>query len=358
MVASAKRINSYEESTSSLTEMTDDLNAELKASSPTNSDFLPSNDVWYYDGGILLVAENTAFRVHGAVIAEQCEVFRDMFSVPQSPTADAAQAETRDGCRVLRLQDSAADLKHFLKSIYDISYFLPGVTTKFPIVASVLRLSTKYNAPVLRQRAINLIATAYPSSCAAWDARSTKRLVPPFEDEHFAYIELAIKTDVRVILPSVYYALTRLPLAKALGGLRSLAVSPADQWDVCTNFLVGRELTTQAELMHVVKFLKTDFSRPGCKDSRHCGNMLHVAAFHTLNHVADTVPYHHQWCGGKLEEGVTTIGLCASCNLTVKDTINSGREKVWEVLPASFGLGDWETLKAVDGVDVQEIGPQ
>jgi len=326
------------------------MGADGKRSSTPSSlkdEFTPSLDVWYTDGSIVLVAEKTAFRVHGTILAANSEIFKDMFAIPQSATPDP-DAETYEGCPVLRLQDSPADLKHFLKAIYDFSYFPPRARTKFPVVAAVLRLSTKYHAPALRQRAIDLMTTVYPSSTADWTKRSHQRLIPPFEDEHVAYIALAIETDIRVILPAVYFAATRAPLAGVLTQMRKLAVAHSVQWDVCTDFLVGRERLQQAEITHILGFLANTFARPGCRDSND-NNLLLTAARNAVRRVVDQEPYH-QWCSAKPAEVGPALGLCAVCCDTVTESIEQARRKVWEQLPGYFNLADWETLLARDGV--------
>ncbi|KAI0940702.1 hypothetical protein AcV7_003010 [Taiwanofungus camphoratus] len=309
------------------------------------ADFSPSTDVWYANGSVVLVAEKTAFRVHGTIVAAH---FKDMFAMPQpgEPDSDTEMYET---CQVLRLQDSAADLKHFLKSIYDFSYFRPGVKTKFPVVAAVLRLSTKYHAAKLRHRAINLLATAYPCSLAAWENRSLGRLVPPFEGEHGAYIALAIENDIRAILPAVYYAASRQPLSDVLNELRSLDVSPSMQWEITSDFILGRERLLQAEMTHILAFLDPNFARPGCRDPGRESNYLNGAARTGLSKVADA--YHH-WCSANPGKVGKSLGLCDSCCATVEHAIKEGREKVWNQLPRFFGLPDWDTLKARDEVEL------
>lgn len=82
----------------------------------------PSNtrknlDLWYSDGSIVLVAESTAFRVHTSILGQNCEVFKDMTRIPKPETVDETE-EVFEGCPVVRLQDSTADLEHFLKAIY------------------------------------------------------------------------------------------------------------------------------------------------------------------------------------------------------------------------------------------------
>ena len=107
-----------------------ELDAKQKADA-TPVDFAPSTDVWYSDGGVVLVAEKTAFRAHCTILAAYCEIFRDMFSIPQPSTPDPS-TETYKGHQVVRLQDAAADLKHFLKAIYDLAYVVDHNTWQLP----------------------------------------------------------------------------------------------------------------------------------------------------------------------------------------------------------------------------------
>ena len=76
-----------------------------------------SNDIWHEDGDVVIVCERTAFRVHLDVLASHSAVFRDMAALPQ-PAGE--QCERYDGCPVIRLQDAVADMRHFLKAIYNL----------------------------------------------------------------------------------------------------------------------------------------------------------------------------------------------------------------------------------------------
>jgi len=298
-----------------------DGNKSSMPSSPKH-EFAPSLDVWYSDGSVVLVAEKTAFRVHGTILAANSEIFKDMFAIPQ-PASPDPDAETYEGCPVL-----SVDLKHFLKAIYDFGYFPPRVRAKFPVVAAVLRLSTNYHAPALRQRAIDLMTTVYPSSLNGWTERSYRRLIPtPFEGEHVAYIALAIETDIKVILPAVYFAATRAPLAEVVSEMRKMAVAHSVQWDVCTDFLVGRERLQQAEIAHILGFLEDTFARPGCQNTND-NSILLTAARNAVRRVVDQEPYH-QWCSENPLAVGYELGLCAVCCKTVTNSIKEGRRKVW-----------------------------
>lgn len=50
---------------------------------PPTPDFTLSQDIWYKDGSVVLVAEKTTFRVHTSIPAANCEAFRDMANIPQ-----------------------------------------------------------------------------------------------------------------------------------------------------------------------------------------------------------------------------------------------------------------------------------
>ena len=71
-------------------------------------------DLWLDDGNVVLIAQNTAFRVHKSVLSRNSEVFRDMFTMPQ-PT----DAETYEGCPVVHLQDSWKALGYILSALFD-----------------------------------------------------------------------------------------------------------------------------------------------------------------------------------------------------------------------------------------------
>lgn len=228
--------------------------------------------------------------------------------------------------------------------------------TRFPVVAAVLRLGTKYIAPALRQRAIDLLATAYPSLFTAWDQRASHRLVPPFENELITYIELAIETDVRVLLPALYYAASKAPLADVLDRLHKLAVSPEVRWSVCRAFVIGREKLLQAEQLAALAFLQPDFARPGCQNSSNCTSRLNSVGLQKAlpkPQAENTDPFY-RWCLMEPDNVGPSLSLCTGCQATVSTSIKNGREKLWDQLPGFFELPDWATLRARDGLDSED----
>lgn len=83
--------------------------------------FTKCPDVWYKDGSLVIVTETLAFRVHTSIMAANCEIFKDMADMPQPKDGANTNEEMYEDCPVLRLQDSATDMRHFLATIYNWS---------------------------------------------------------------------------------------------------------------------------------------------------------------------------------------------------------------------------------------------
>ncbi|KAJ7147796.1 hypothetical protein C8R43DRAFT_889348, partial [Mycena crocata] len=124
--------------------------------------------LWFEDCGLIIQAENTLFRVSGDILAMHSPVFRDMLSLPP-PTAD----DMMDGCPFVRLPDSSADVTVFLQSLFVYNFFggHPAPAT-FSTVASVLRMSHKYEVDMLRKHALTHISFFHPTTLSAYESFS------------------------------------------------------------------------------------------------------------------------------------------------------------------------------------------
>jgi BTB/POZ domain len=88
-------------------------NKRARTVSETSEESLEQYEPWWDDGNIIIIAENKKFRVHRSIIAAHSVVFKDMLCVGQS------EQELMDGCPFVRLHDSAKDLRHALKALYN-----------------------------------------------------------------------------------------------------------------------------------------------------------------------------------------------------------------------------------------------
>ena len=73
------------------------------------------SDIWYADGNVILQAEGVQFKVHKSILAQSSPVFEDMFSLPQPPSSGV---DTLDGCPIVHLSDSAEEVGHVLRAIF------------------------------------------------------------------------------------------------------------------------------------------------------------------------------------------------------------------------------------------------
>ena len=77
----------------------------------------PDAEFWLPDGNIVLVSPDAvAFRVYNGLLAQQSGVLHGMFSEPNQ----LVSAETIADCGVVRLADSAVDLRHFLRALLPV----------------------------------------------------------------------------------------------------------------------------------------------------------------------------------------------------------------------------------------------
>ncbi|KAF9219772.1 hypothetical protein BS17DRAFT_716408 [Gyrodon lividus] len=186
-------------------------------------------DLWFSDGSIVLRAENTLFRVHKSLLARHSGFFHDLFTLPQL-VADAASSLSSsvipsvqssgdiEGCQVLRLHDTPEDVANLLTTLVDGPSFGSNDPADFQVVSGVLRLATKYLVDSLREKALNHLAVAWPTTLKGWDAREdTARSLElqagpgamSIYPSPIAVINLAREVNAPSLLPSAFYDLSR-----------------------------------------------------------------------------------------------------------------------------------------------------
>lgn len=243
------------------------------ASSTSLAQAIRHDDMWLSDGSVVLVAENTMFKVHKSQLSRHSVVFRDMFAMPQAAidtsfNANGLTKETFDGCDVVYVHDSAQDLESLLRALYDGPTFGDNGQADFAIVSGVLRLANKYFIEPLRTRAIAHLSLAWPSSLNAWDAREevaaadrveceAVKTPPPEEGQmsvdvglqqpsprfypHAAKVlVLAREVNAPGLLPSAFYDLARHSFSSLLSNdSRAASPSPSSSFDVLTGLPSG-----------------------------------------------------------------------------------------------------------------------
>ncbi|KAG5635411.1 hypothetical protein H0H81_011374 [Sphagnurus paluster] len=306
------------------------LESSLSAMAPSqNEPLMESPEFWFSDGSIVIIVENTAFRLHKSILGKHSDVFADLFSVPQ-PQSDL---ELIDGVPVVHLQDNLQDFTDVLRALYEPFHFdkltpEADLATLIQFLSGILRISTKYNIITLREKCIMVLRTKFPSSLSACD-RLLSSGYKYVASTIVRAIPLARATNVPEILPWAFYISTNIAHDALLDdGVLS--------WHDKALCLAGKNQLWEMQKSVTHKFM-FEFSRaPTCALCRIPPSMAMTwqraeelrGSPHPLMHF----------------DGWDSLQLCVRCLDHVKTQYQKGREKVWKALPIMFRLGSWEEI--------------
>ena len=81
--------------------------------SQLDNNLVYDDELCFPDGSILVVAQARAFRVYHGILMKESPIFQDLLSLPQP-----ADVETIEGCPVIHLADTAADVQALLRFLF------------------------------------------------------------------------------------------------------------------------------------------------------------------------------------------------------------------------------------------------
>ncbi|KAJ7494257.1 hypothetical protein B0H11DRAFT_2392461 [Mycena galericulata] len=212
-------------------------------------------ELWFPDGSLVVQAENALFRPS-----------------PQPPDAEAI-----DGCPVVRLHDSAADVTCFLKAIFDSSFFEPyPAVTDLSTVVSVLRLSNKYSVDYLRRRALAHLSSRFDMTLSEYDSDARSSMSDCNSGWELGAVVLSIQTareaNALWILPSAFYSIAAAndELIQAVLNCfvykeHAAKLSPGDQ-----SLFLKSSLQISRSMNHISRFLHTPSIIPACSGGTKC----------------------------------------------------------------------------------------
>ncbi|KAJ7663269.1 hypothetical protein DFH06DRAFT_346759 [Mycena polygramma] len=309
----------------------------------TEADLVRANQLWFEDGGIIVKAETTLFRLSRGVLIIQSPIFADLFSLPQP-----RDAETMDGCAVVNIPDAAADATVFFRAIFDSSFFeaYPASTTP-EVLAGVLRLSSKYEVEHLRRRALVHLSSQFPTKLEDWDRFEHEEAE---SDDLPPLIELARQSRAPWILPTVFYLLgseVSHHLPTVLHGDQQL--SDADQ----IFYVLGSSL--QRETMRtVMRFLHDPATVPGCMSIARCT----PAKLCALTEVSDDCDNYPGICPLDIwapADWVRLSALCEVCLPALHALHEQARQNLWDRIPQMYGLPPWAELEKLKQAAIGDI---
>ena len=202
--------------------LSNDTERHTKARSGDSVVLKRDEEFWYEDGNIILTARDVEFRVFKGILADHSPVFRDMFSLPQPPSADTSVP-------TVKLEDSPEDLRHVLRAVMPGSASIRCVdnfsrdstcsvlvcafspfgldSPSFYMVSALIRVGHKYDITQLVQSALERLKLFYTTDFERWNGRAGGRVPPSFEDIHvIGVVNLARLTGEVSILPTALLA--------------------------------------------------------------------------------------------------------------------------------------------------------
>ncbi|TFY65442.1 hypothetical protein EVJ58_g1969 [Rhodofomes roseus] len=182
---------------------------------------VPDEELWFPDGNVVLEAQGHAFRVYQGLLGYNSEVFRDLFTVPQPPSA-----ETFDGCPMVHLTDHPEELRHLLRVIFDGKKYYPHhVRLDFSVVAALIRLSHKYQIQYVREDYLSRTKSCFCTDADQWNEAYIKcgsSSMAYVNTDAIQAVNIARLTDTVSILPSALLVCCHLDANSLLNGSRRL----------------------------------------------------------------------------------------------------------------------------------------
>jgi hypothetical protein len=215
----------------------------------------------------------------------------------------------------------------------------PPSKTDFDALAGILRLSTKYDIPYLRQRALRHLDTLMYNTLPDFDARESKRTVPRTDPLAFLIADLVHEMDLPWLLPMVLFICTLRFEYLVTGYIHKGERRWIDSSQQVACIKALRPLIEWRDILNFLYWTNVD----GCKSSAQC-NQNRVKLLKNYS------PYKLRNPLGSFSEifeQVAQKAFCTTCCIASRDAHLAAREALWEALPGLFDLPSWETLRTL-----------
>ncbi|KZP11458.1 hypothetical protein FIBSPDRAFT_899024 [Athelia psychrophila] len=280
--------------------------------------------LWFKDGSVVLQAENTQFKVHQSILSMNSTVFSDIFLAPQS-----AGEHLAEGCPIVHLSDTSADVTIMLQAICQRRYVANGSALPFLVVAAFLRLGNKYDIEVLRADALKRLFFEIPSRLGNADERLALK-----QSCHgqLDMLNLAREQNILSALPLARYRCCWLWSTQK--DLFKTRLDPQEAI-ICVT-----ASTTLMRLQGETTFSWITFppsKYDSCQASADCSaarSKLAIELFFPVAEISGLKVWHEKW--GE--------SMCKACIDVALVEHERGRLRFWKALPGVFGLPGWAEL--------------
>ncbi|KAJ6529743.1 hypothetical protein B0H19DRAFT_1193164 [Mycena capillaripes] len=320
---------------------------DVEAGLGSSSGLTRMQDLWFSDGSLVVQAENTIFRVSGAVLAARSSVFEGMLSFPQ-PGSPITDAEEIGGIPRVELYDMATEVEPFLRAIFDSSFFMPPPSApQLSDTLAILRLSHKYDIQYLHHRAIDHLSRIYPIEMSTFLEHLNKfpagfETLKSSADAHLQVLRVLHEVNALWLLPAAY--------ARASKCLPSRLFA-ATSWPALPDLIKTRlHLAHAHQARHIVAIVHSVGGEPddSCTAPETCPADILGIVTALLQQVGQVDMEFNFF-------DVTDIFLpsvwedlgapmCTACMTHKEDQMKVSMQRVWDALPMNLGLPPWDEL--------------
>jgi len=304
---------------------------------PVAESFQRHPDFWFSDGSVVLIVENTGFRIHQSVLARKSIVFNDLFGIPQP-----LNPEMIDGCPFVHLSDSADDIVEILKILYFSLRYQAEEHPPWATVRAMYRIGKKYQIDEYTATAVGSIEKAFPTDIETWD-KVQARSFPFMTFYRTDNISVANFARSNPELPSqirwqALYQCCQLPSSALVEGVvapdGTREVLDAEDLRRC---LCGRKSLLQRDMVQLIDsmFVDTTECTEECTAAQTAFNAKGIAG-----------PIKREWCrwnplnsfGDVVSRDCSAAGMCGSCTAHRLKLFNDGRQDTLSSLESYFEL--------------------
>ncbi|KAI0342980.1 hypothetical protein BDW22DRAFT_1356532 [Trametopsis cervina] len=278
--------------------------------------------LFFDDGNLMVVAENTMYQVHRSVLARKSALFKDLLSLPQPDTEEKVE-----GLPVVRLLESSTNASMLIDTIYNGEKYRwkEEEPPAWPTVHRLLVVGTKYQMDDLREEAIQHLHRRYPKKIVDWDETCTDSdpstpstilvTYPIEEDLSIANVARAmdLPDDIRL---AALYGCCSLPFETLVGG-RTLEDGTRER--LCEEDLLAC-LHGKEKLLAVVrpeirsKLFAPDSPPDNCRTPGPCkGKTTKMLDRYCTTEVRQHRLYDPLHPDDEIEKQCSELGLCHNC---------------------------------------------
>ncbi|KAJ7922348.1 hypothetical protein B0H13DRAFT_1983516 [Mycena leptocephala] len=309
-------------------------------------------DLWFSDGSLVVRAENTIFRVSGAVLAARSSVFQDMLSFPQPGSSPGAEdIEGIEGIPIVEVHDMAAEVEPFLRAIFDSSFFMPPPSSpNLSDILAILRLSHKYDIQYLHRRALDHLSRIYPTDLSQFLEHLNHlpegfEALKPSADAHLQVLRVLHEVHALFLLPAAY--------ARASKCLPSRLFTAPSWTSLPEPIKTTLHLAHAHQARHIIAIVHAVGGEPSstCTAPTTCPLEILSVVSALLEQVGQ-VDMEFNFFDVKdifLPSVWEDLGapMCRGCMKQRADAVEGSMEAVWEGLPGNLGLPPWEELRTM-----------